>query len=68
MKTIVQCPTCKAIKFLTTKDEKVFWQPLTEPEFIAFEIMQSSQTLQIIVEDIHASQCLCPECEKQKLN
>lgn len=68
MKTIVQCPTCKAIKFIVVETKKEIWRPLTPSEFMAFEIMQSSETLQIIVEDVYASPCLCPICKKQTLN
>ena len=62
MRTIVQCPTCKAVKFLTVEGKKTFWQPLTETEFIAFEIVQSSNTLQILVGEIYAEHILCDCC------
>lgn len=62
MRTVVQCPTCKAVKFMLVKDKKVIWQPLTETEFIAFEILLSSDNLQILVGDITANHELCEHC------
>lgn len=67
MKTVVQCPDCKALKFRSST-RGVFWQHLCEDEQIAFDVILSSPALQVIAGQVKVDVELCMECYAKQYN
>lgn len=68
MKKIVQCPNCKALKFMEVETEKIIWTPLTINEQIAIEELASSSTLMVVTGQIEIIAENCTTCYSQIFN
>lgn len=68
MKTIIQCPHCRALKFVEIETKKIFWVPLRSNELLALHTIMSSSTLMVVTGEIKIIAETCPDCYSQIFN